>query len=133
MGFTLLAKDVKNAYFSGKSVDREIYLEPPRGGLPGLRPGQLLRARKAIYGFAEAARMFWLALKEHLESDGWEESRLEPALFYLREKTELVGILVTRDLPECFWRVGLDHPAAPLRPDLRERGDTAVQGRPLCR
>ncbi|CAE7350766.1 RE1 [Symbiodinium sp. CCMP2592] len=86
LGFTLLAKDVKNAYFSG---------QPPRGGLPGLKPGQLLRARKAIYGFAEAARMFWLALKEHLESDGWVESRLEPALFYLREQSELVGILVT--------------------------------------
>ena len=93
--FVLLAKDIKNAYFSGKSVDREIYLDQPKGGLPGLKPGQLLRARKAIYGFAEAARLFWLALKEHLESDGWTESRLEPALFYLRRGNELKGILVT--------------------------------------
>ena len=93
--FVLLAKDIKNAYFSGKSVNREIYLDQPKGGLPGLRPGQLLRARKAIYGFAEAARLFWLALKEHLESDGWVESRLEPALFYLRRAGELKGILVT--------------------------------------
>lgn len=83
------------SYFSGKGVGREIYLDPPKGGLPGLVPGQLLRANKAIYGFAEAARLFWLALKEHLESDGWKESRLEPALFYLRWKQRLVGILVT--------------------------------------
>ena len=93
--FLLLAKDVKNAYFSGKSVGREVYLEPPRGGLPGVRPGQLLRAKKAIYGFSEAARLFWLALKEHLESDGWCELRLEPALFYLRRGGQLLGILVT--------------------------------------
>ena len=93
--FTLFAKDIKNAYFSGKSVDREIYLEQPRGGLPGLLPGQLLRAKKAIYGFAEAARLFWLALREHLLSDGWVESKLEPALFYLRQQGRLVGILVT--------------------------------------
>ena len=93
--FVLLAQDVKNAYFSGKSVGREVYLEPPRGGLPGVRPGQLLRAKKAIYGFSEAARLFWLALKEHLESDGWCESRLEPALFYLRRGGQLLGILVT--------------------------------------
>ncbi len=93
--FTLVAKDIKNAYFSGKSVGREIYLDLPRGGLPGLRPGQLLKARKAIYGFAEAARMFWLALREHLESDGWRESKLEPALFYLRSGSQLRGILVT--------------------------------------
>ena len=95
MHFTMVAKDVKNAYFSGRSVNREIYLDQPRGGLPGLKPGQLLKARKAIYGFAEAARMFWLALKDHLLSDGWVESKLEPALFYLRVDGKLKGILVT--------------------------------------
>eukprot|EP00439_Symbiodinium_sp_Y106_P022669 s217_g2.t2 len=95
MQFVLFAKDIKNAYFSGKSVDREIYLDQPRGGLPGLSSNQLLRAKKAIYGFAEAARLFWLALREHLESDGWKMSRLEPALFYLRRDRKLIGILVT--------------------------------------
>eukprot|EP00435_Cladocopium_sp_Y103_P040884 s349_g11.t1 len=93
--FTLFAKDIKNAYFSGKSVSREVYIDQPRGGLKGLQTGQLLRARKAIYGFSEAARMFWLALKEHLENDGWRESKLEPALFYLRHEGQLHGILVT--------------------------------------
>ena len=42
LGFVLLAKDIKKAYFSGKSVDREIYLSQPRGGLPGLDSRQLL-------------------------------------------------------------------------------------------
>lgn len=75
---------------------REVYLEPPRGGLPGVAKGVLLRARKAIYGFAEAARLFWLALREHLLSDGWVESSLEPALFYHRDQSgQLDGILVT--------------------------------------
>ena len=93
--FILLAKDIKNAYFSGKTVGREVYLEQPRGGLPGLKAGQLLKANKAIYGFAEAARLFWLALREHLLADGWVESRLEPALFYLRVDGRLRGVLVT--------------------------------------
>ena len=94
--FVLIAKDIKNTYFSEKSVGREIYLEPPKGGLPGLEPERLLKANKAIYGFAEAARPFWLALKEHPESDGWRESRPEPAaLFYLRVQGTLRGILVT--------------------------------------
>ena len=90
--FTLLAEDIKNAYFSGKNVGRKIYLGQHRGGLPGLEKGQLLRAKKAIYGFAEAARLFW---KEHIESDGWQDSRLEPALFYLRKAGKLLGILIT--------------------------------------
>ena len=54
------------------------------------------RRRPSIYGFAEAARLLWLALKEHLQSDGWTESRLEPALFYLRgPDNSRKGILVT--------------------------------------
>ena len=75
--FSLICKDVKNGYFCGKPLEREVYLEQLRGGLPGLKPGQLLRARQAIYGFAEAARLFWLALREHLILDGWQESSLE--------------------------------------------------------
>ena len=93
--FVMVAKDVKNAYFSGRNVNREIYLDQPRGGLPGLKPGQLLKAKKAIYGFSEAARLFWLALRDHLLADGWQESKLEPALFYPRVDGKLKGILVT--------------------------------------
>ena len=50
----LFSKDVKNAYFSGHEIGRELYLQQPRGGLPGLKKGQLLRARKAIYGVSES-------------------------------------------------------------------------------
>ena len=92
--FILISKDVKNGYFCGKPLEREIFLEQPRGGLPGLQRGVLLKAKKAIYGFAEAARLFWLALREHLISDGWVESVLEPALFYHRnEDGGLNGVL----------------------------------------
>ena len=48
-GFRMICKDIKNAYFSGKEIGRELYLLPPRGGLPGLKTGQVLRAKKAIY------------------------------------------------------------------------------------
>ena len=74
-------------------MGREIYLEPSKGGFQGVQPGQL-KAKKVIYGFAEAARLFWLALKEHLEMDGWAESKLEPAVFYYRVMGHLKGILV---------------------------------------
>ncbi len=63
-GMILALGDVKNAYFNGRQLQREVYLDQPRGGLPSLRPGQLLRAKKAIYGFAEAGRLLWLALLE---------------------------------------------------------------------
>jgi hypothetical protein len=94
-GMTLALGDVKNAYFNGRRLQREVYLEQPRGGLPGLRPGQLLKAKKAIYGFAEAARLFWLALLESFVSSGWVQSLLEPALFTMRRAGQLIAMAVT--------------------------------------
>ncbi|CAK0861813.1 unnamed protein product [Prorocentrum cordatum] len=94
MGMILSLRDVKNAYFNGQNLQREVYLEQSRGGLPGLVPGQLLRARKAIYGFAEAARLFWLALRDALLADGWLQSCLV-ALFYKRVDGQLKGIAVS--------------------------------------
>eukprot|EP00975_Prorocentrum_lima_P058187 12209102-Prorocentrum_lima.AAC.1 len=53
------------------------------------------KAKKAIYGFVEAARPFWLALQEAFLSDSWRQSRLEPALFYRRADGQLEGIAVS--------------------------------------
>ena len=54
--FILISKDVKHCYFCGKALEREIFPDQPKDGLPGLEKGVLLEARKAIYSFAEAAR-----------------------------------------------------------------------------
>ena len=76
MHFTMVAKDVKNAYFSGRSVNREIYLDQPRGGLPGLRPGQLLRARKAIYRFCRSSTdvFGWPCEITFCQTAGWSQN-----------------------------------------------------------
>jgi hypothetical protein len=94
-GMILALGDVKNAYFNGRRLQREVYLEQPRGGLPGLQTGQLLKAKKAIYGFAEAAKLFCLALLESFMDSGWVQSLLEPALFTMRREGQLVAMAVT--------------------------------------
>ncbi|CAK0848557.1 unnamed protein product, partial [Prorocentrum cordatum] len=65
MGMILSLGDVKNAYFNGQNLQRE------------------------------AARLFWLALRDALLSDGWLQSRLEPALFYKRVDGQLKDIAVS--------------------------------------
>ena len=62
-GMTLV--HAKNAFFNGRQLQREVYLEQPKGGLPGLLEGQLLRAKKVIYGFAEAAGLPCRSLFEY--------------------------------------------------------------------
>ena len=54
-----------------------------------------MRARKAIYGFAEAARHFWMALSESMERAGWRRSLLEDAFFTLRKGEKLFAMAVT--------------------------------------
>ena len=50
---------------------------------------------KAGYGFAEAARLFWLAFRDAIIADDWKHSILESALFFKYHGAELIGIAGT--------------------------------------
>ena len=79
-----------------------------------------MRARTAIYGFAEAARLFWLALRDVFIEDGWVQSKLECALFFhWDDEGELQGIAGTH----------VDDVLAGLRPDFEEAAFTKVKQR----
>lgn len=82
----LIQGDVKQAFLNGMYLGRDIYLYLPKEGLPGVAPGSLLRVCTSVYGLADAPRAWWLRFKEVLEKTGWEESHLDRALFYLRDK-----------------------------------------------
>ena len=92
LGLSLWSGDVKNGYFNSKDLEREVYIAQPKGGLPGLKPGQLMRAKKAIYGFSEAARHFWLAIRDAFIDSGFKQSKLEDALFYKKENGRIVAV-----------------------------------------
>lgn len=81
-GSPLVHGDIKQAFLSGVEVEKQTYLIPPVEGLPGVEPGSLLVPRKAIYGYADAPRCFWLKLSQEAEKAGWVQSKLEKALFY---------------------------------------------------
>ena len=73
-----------------------VYLSLPRGGLPGVAPGSLVRLKKSVYGLAEAPRAWWVKLRAALADAGFVESRLEKATFALRtKKGELCGLACT--------------------------------------
>jgi len=46
----LASFDVKTAFLSGEAQEREIYVRPPREGLPGVKPGSLLQPLKGVFG-----------------------------------------------------------------------------------
>ena len=106
----LESADVEAAYFQGQRMTREVYIRPPKTGLPGVPPGSLLRPNKHIYGFTDAARAWWLQLQGLLLELGAVPSAHEPAVFYLKDDDgKLIGALVAHvdDLLVAFDH---DHP-----------------------
>ena len=49
-----------------------------------MKHGNLLLAKSAIYGFAEAARPFWFTPSHSMTNTGWQRSVFEDVLFTLR-------------------------------------------------
>lgn len=78
--WSIISSDVKAAFLKGDPyIDRELYIcnsnpkvSPP---LP-LRPGQLCRVLKGIFGLADAPREWWLRLSRCLQENGWSHGAM---------------------------------------------------------
>jgi hypothetical protein len=68
--------------FVQADVDDEIYIEAPR---LFQCDGYILRLKKSLYGLQQAPLIFFLCLKDVLESRGFRQSALEPCLFTCQE------------------------------------------------
>ena len=81
---TLMIGDARGAFLQGKRITRQLYFRLPKNTgdfkLTGIAPGSLLRCEKTIYGTNDAARQWYLALKEILESLGWKALTFEKML-----------------------------------------------------
>ncbi len=95
----LQSGDITTAFLSGVEDHRDIYIKPPKEGLPGIREGQVLRLNKGAYGLANAPRLWWRRIRSILESVGMTELKLLPCTFakWHRDKNgnkiKLSGIL----------------------------------------
>ena len=58
-GNALKAGDISAAFLQGAMISRLLAMTLPKGGIPGVRPGSLLRARKSVYGTRDAPRSTW--------------------------------------------------------------------------
>ena len=88
-GWSCQTIDVKSAYLQGNAIAREIYLKPP----PECDQGKLWKLNKTVYGLSDAARQWYLRVKEELLKLGVTVSRLDPALFAWHEGDVLKGII----------------------------------------
>ena len=88
--WTLQSIDVKSAFLQGKYMDRIVYLKPPP---EANADGKLWKLKKCLYGLNDAARMWYFALRDELESLNCIRSKIDYALFAWYFNDKLCGIL----------------------------------------
>ena len=80
---------MKAAYLQGDVIERDICLRPP----PEYDNGRLWKLKKAVYGLCDAARHWYLRVKDQLLRLGAKISSLDPALFYWRNGDIVDGMI----------------------------------------
>lgn len=83
-GYWMGQKDIRSAFLYGRLKDDEvIYMRPPQGvELVGLKSGQVLRLKVAIYGLKQAGRRWALMLRAIMDDAGLSHSEHDHAVFF---------------------------------------------------
>ncbi|WZY94075.1 hypothetical protein YC2023_066404 [Brassica napus] len=88
--------DVKNTFLQGELED-EVYMHPPPGLEHLVKPGNVLRLKKAIYGLKQSPRAWYRKLSTTLNGRGFRKSELDHTLFTLTGPSGSIVILVYVD------------------------------------
>ena len=83
--------DVKGAFLQSEDLEREVYVKPPTG----LSDGKVWRLRKPMYGLKDAARKWFLTLRNELKKLGCEQSTIDLCMFTYHVEGKLCGMFVT--------------------------------------
>ena len=90
--------DIKTAFLNGDQTEesRNIGADPPEEvrKMLNMKPWELFRVLKAVYGLLHAPKVWYDKLAEVLTKLGWVKSHLEPCVFKLFNKEgELAGLI----------------------------------------
>lgn len=88
-GWNCNSIDIKAAFLQGESIDRDIYLKPPKE----FDNGSLWKLKKTVYGLCDAARSWYFRVKDVLLKIGMKMCSLDQALFFLFSNGVLSGII----------------------------------------
>ena len=81
--------DVKAAYLQGNVIEREVYLKPP----PEYDMGEVWKLKKTVYGLCDAARAWYLRVKDEFVALKVVMCSLDNSLFSWYNQGKLEGII----------------------------------------
>ena len=85
--------DVKNAFLHGE-LDKDIYMEQPRGFQSKIHPEYVCKLKKALYGLQQAPRTWYGKIGEFFVQSGFKVAPSDSSLFFKEKESRLVVVLV---------------------------------------
>ena len=116
-GWVVKTTDIKSAFLQGKQLDREVFLLPPKEASEA--NGKIWKLKHCLYGLNDAARQFYLSVKETLLKLGCVQSKLDPALFFVKRSGRLIGVVASHI--DDFLHAGEPEFETEIMERLRER------------
>ena len=92
MGWEIVMADITSAFLQSNTLDREVYVQPPKGTA---RPGFLWRLLKPMYGLGDASLQWYKTLALKLVELGCKRLTTDPAMFYWHGPGGELGGLVS--------------------------------------
>lgn len=87
--------DIRGAFLSAGPLPsryRPLYAKLPPGGIPGIPDNALIEILGHVYGLNDSPSAWFRKMCLELRQAGFEQSRFDPCLFYMREHGKLTGI-----------------------------------------
>ncbi|CAE7909111.1 putative transposon protein [Symbiodinium microadriaticum] len=94
--WTVMLGDVKGAFLASGQLPekyRPLFARLPAGGIPGVPEDALIEVLGRVYGLNDSPSTWSKTLNHALLDVGFERSRLDPCLYFMREAGKLTGIV----------------------------------------
>lgn len=88
--------NVKNSFLHGE-LDREIYMNQPKGFEDATNPNHVCKLGKALYGLKQAPRAWYGKIVEFLTRSGYLVAHTDSSLFTKEREGKLAIVLVYVD------------------------------------
>ena len=90
MNWKLESIDIKAAFLQSQSLDRVVFVRPPRNLK---KVGVIWQLEKPAYGLDDSPRNWYNSLRQFMLSTGCSVCKYDPALFYYQVNSKLIGML----------------------------------------
>lgn len=92
--------DISSAFLQGISLDRNVYLIPPK---EFAKPGIVWKLKKCVYGLYDAARMWYNTVKEKVEKCGLQRCPYDDAMFYAVDSAQNLQGVITVHVDDFIY------------------------------